>query len=387
MKKSFFKHRLFQSIILGLSALVISYLSTNMNFSLTGEKTVLKYWNAFADWITAGRGKAPSDDVVFINVAHDKQLVDITDDFGIPNGNAAITDRQKLSRLLDLINESGEYQYVMLDVFFESGYQTEVDSALFGRIASMYKLVIPKHIDGILESECLEKNAGYADYATSINENDFTKYLLFRKGGASMPLKAYSEVTGRGVKKVLLWYADNGKLARRVIFPKMYVRMDSPYRPDGQKAYLNLGSDILDTEEEVDWPDYFKGKYIVIGAFDGDDIHTTYAGDLPGSLINYNVYLSLMKGHHKIPFALVFVYFFIFFAMAFLLLSGGANVSQSWTWVWAKLFVLYSLILTIVCIFVFMIWGQAHDIFITSTFFSIVDLVNRRIKAKKESHA
>lgn len=379
--------RMTKSVVFAIIALAISYFSTNMNISLTGEKAVLKYWNAFIDWITAGRDKAPADDVVFINVAYDKQLVDITDDYGIPIGNAAITDRQKLSRLLDLINESGKYQYVMLDVFFESGYETEVDSALFGRIASMDKLVIPKHIDGTLESECLEKNAGYADYATSINENDFTKYLLFRKSGASMPLKAYTEVTGLGVKKVLLWYADNGKLARRVIFPKMYVRMDSPYRPDGQKAYLNLGSDILDSEEEVDWSDYFKGKYIVIGSFAGDDIHTTYAGDLPGGLINYNVYLSLMKGQHKIPFALVFVYFFIFFAMAFLLLSGGANVSQSWTWVWAKLFVLYSLILTIVCIFVFMIWGQAHDIFITSTFFSIVDLVNRRIKAKKESHA
>lgn len=379
--------RMTKAVALAFMALVISYLCTNMNISLTGEKAVLKYWNAFADWITSSRDRTPADDVVLINVAHDKQLVDIADDFGIPIGNAAITDRLKLSRLLDLINESRDYQYVMLDVFFESGYETEVDSALFGRIAGMDRLVIPKHIDGALESECLEKKAGYADYATSINENDFTKYLLFRKGGASMPLKAYIDVTGRGVKKVLLWYADNGKLARRVIFPKMYVRMDSPYRPDGQKAYLNLGSDILDTEEEVDWSDYFRGKYIVIGSFAGDDIHTTYAGDLPGSLINYNVYLSLMKGQHKIPFVLVIVYFLIFFAMAYLLLNGGSNASQSWTWVWAKLFVLYSLILTIVCIFVFMIWGQAHDIFITSTFFSIVDLVNRKIKAKNESHA
>lgn len=387
MKANKIIRRIVCALTLAVGAVILSYLSTNMNISLTGEKTVLKYWNAFTDWITAGRDRAPADVVVFINVAHDKQLVDITDDFGIPIGNAAITDRQKLSRLLDLINESGEYQYVMLDVFFESGFETEVDSALFGRIASMDRLVIPKHIDGALESECLEQKAGYADYATSINENDFTKYLLFRKGGASMPLKAYTEVTGRDVKRVLLWYADKGKLARRVMFPKMYVRMDSPYRPDGQKAYLNLGTDILDTEEEVDWSDYFKGKYIVIGSFAGDDIHTTYAGDLPGSLINYNVYLSLMKGQHRIPFVLVIVYFLIFFAMAYLLLNGGANASQSWTWVWAKLFVLYSLILTIVCIFVFMIWGQAHDIFITSTFFSIVDLVNRRIKAKKEAHA
>ena len=80
--------RMTKAVALAFLALVISYLSTNMNISLTGEKAVLKYWNAFTDWITAGRDKAPADDVVLINVAHDKQLVDIADDFGIPIGNA-----------------------------------------------------------------------------------------------------------------------------------------------------------------------------------------------------------------------------------------------------------------------------------------------------------
>lgn len=381
------KHLIVAAIGLSVIALVISYFSTNMNISLTGEKAVLKYWNAFTDWITAGRDKAPTDDVVFINVAHDKQLVNITDEFGIPVGNAAVTDRQKLTRLLESIEEAGSYQYVMLDVFFESGYETEADSALFRRIAGMERIAIPKHTDGALESDVLDAKAAYADYATSINENDFTKYQLLRKDGVSIPLWAYSETTGNNLRRVGLWYSDNGKLARKVVFPKMYVRLDSPYRQDGQKAYLNLGTDILDAEGEVDWAEYFKGKFIVIGSFDGDDIHSTYAGDLPGSLINYNVYLSLMKGQHKIPLVLILVYFLIFFVMAYLLLNGGPKSSQSWAWVWAKLFVLYSLILTIVCIFVFVIWGQAHDIFITSTFFSIVDLVNRRLRKKKELHA
>lgn len=380
--------RLFiKSVAISLMALVLSYWFTNLNISLTGEKTILKYWCAFTDWITSERSNSNEDDIVFINVAYDKQLVRIVDDLGIPVGNAAVTDRQKLARLLQILEGSRSYQYVMLDVFFESGYETEADSALFSRITGMDRLVIPKHADGTLGSDALKAKAAYADYATSINENDFTKYQLFRKDGASMPLRSYSETTGNTVKRVGLWYSDNGKLARKVVFPKMYVKLDSPYRYDGQKAYLNLGTDILDVADEVNWVDFFRGKYIVIGSFVDDDNHTTYAGDLPGSLINYNVYLSLMKGQHKIPFVLVLVYFLIFFAMAYLLLSGGANVPQSWTWVWAKLFVLYSLILTIVCIFVFMIWGQAHDIFITSTFFSIVDLVNRRIKTKKEAHA
>ena len=383
MKLSIFKHRLFLSIILGLAALIISYLSTNLNISLTGEKAVLKYWNAFTDWFFAGRNKAPSDDVVFINVANDKQLVDVADEFGIPIGNAAVTDRAKLESLLSLIQSSADYQYILLDVFFEEGYQTDADSALFSVVGNMDRIVIPRHKDGSIAAAAPVEKAAFADYNTSINENDFTKYQLFQKDGPSVPLRMYSDLTGRTVKKKWLWYADRGGLSRKVVFPKMYVRADSPYRSDGQKAYMNMGTDILDYADEQDWASFFSGKFIVIGSFTGEDIHTTYAGDLPGCLINYNVFLSLMKGQHKIPFVLIIVYFLIFFGMAYMLLRGENGISQPWAWVWAKLFVLYSAILTIVCIFVFVIWGQAHDIFITATFFSVVDLAIRRMKAKK----
>lgn len=374
-------------VILAVIALTLSYYFTNINVSITGEKTVLKYWSSFFNWLTFGRETKIDDNTVFINVANDKQLVEVSDEFGIPIGNAAVTDRQKICKFLDLIAEAGSYQYVMLDVFFELGFKTPADSSLFSLISTMDRIVIPKHADGELGNDALEDKAGYADYATSINENDFTKYLLFRKDGVSFPLKAYSETTGRKVKRTFLWYSEEGRLSRRVVFPKMYAHIDGPYRSDGQKAYLNLGADILDTESDVDWADFFRGKLIVIGSFSGDDIHTTYAGDLPGSVINYNVFLSLMKGHHKIPVGLIIVYFCIFFAMAFLVLNGGANAPHSWAWLWTKLFAFYSLILTIVCIFVFVIWGQAHDIFITSTFFSIVDLLNRRVKTKKKTNA
>lgn len=86
-----------------------------MNISLTGEKAVLEYLNAFIDWITVCRGKTPADNMVFINVPHDKQLVDVADDFDFPIGNAAVTDRQKLARLFEFINESGAHQYMMSD--------------------------------------------------------------------------------------------------------------------------------------------------------------------------------------------------------------------------------------------------------------------------------
>lgn len=374
--------QLCSSALLALVVLIISYVSTNLSFPVSGEKLTLKYWNAFTDWMSYGKVAQLPNDVVFINVANDKQLVDVSDEFGIPIGNAAITDRGKLNALLDTIQASGDYKYVLLDVFFEDGYHSVTDSALFASIGKMERIVIPKHTDRQLVSDVPDTKAAYADYYTSISETDFSKYRLFYKDGASVPLQMYSDLTGRIVKRKGLWYADGSALSRKVVFPKMFVRIDSPYRPDVQKAYLNLGTDILDYTEE-NWAKFFSDKFIVVGSFTDDDIHTTYAGDLPGCIVNYNVFLSLLKGKHKIPVSLIIVYFLIFMAMSYILLRGGAGTSQPWAWVWAKLFALYSAILIIVCIFVFMIWGQAHDIFITSTFFSVVDLVNRRIKAKK----
>lgn len=379
--------RVVWAFVLATFAIVLSYYSTNSNISLTGEKSVLTYWNAFTEWATSGSERPVPDDVVFINIEHDKQLVEITDDFGFPVGNSPITDREKLARLLALIEKSETYQYVLLDVFLGDGYKSASDSALFRRISRMDRIVIPKHTDGSLVSDELNTKAGYADYITSLNENDFTKYSLFIKEGSSLPLKIYTETTGKTVKRTCLWYSDDCSLARKVIFPKMTTRLNGPYTSTGEKSILNLGSDILDNEAELDWAEFFKGKFIVIGSLDGDDVHSTYAGEQPGCLILYNVYKSLLKGQHKIPFVLILFYFAIFFAMAYLLLKGDNNGSASWAWVWAKLFVFYSLILTIVCIFVFAIWGQAHDIFITSSFFSVVNVICRRLKTKNENHA
>lgn len=383
------KHRIpkiLVAMLLATSALLLSYISTNLNVAVSGEKTVLKYWCALTDWLTSGREDEPVDDVVFINVSYDKELVERNDMFGLPVGNTAVTDRGKLLKILQMI-DSTAYRYVMLDVFFEEGYATDVDSCLFSQIDRMDRVVIPMHADGVLADIKLEAKAAYSDYANSINETDFTKYDLFRDNGPSIPLKVYTDLTGHSIKRKWFWYADGGDLARKVIFPKMYIRADAPYRSNGEKSFLNMGADILTYADDIDWQEFFRDKYVVIGAFSEDDIHATYAGNVPGCLINYNVFLALLRGKHTVPLTLLSGYFLLFFVMSYLLLGGRTRGTQVWTWVCARLFVVYSAVLTLVCISVFAICGQAQDIFITSTFFSAVDVVNRVIKSKTKNHA
>ncbi len=382
------KKTAFYSVLLATLAMAVSYFSTNLNVAVSGEREVLKYWSFVSNLFPTNSKNTVPDEVLFINISSDRQLVDRTDEYGIPVGNVAITDRKKLDELLTLIKSAGNYRYVLLDVFFEEGYRSDSDSSLFRNIASMDRVVIPRHVDGKLADSLLMLKSAYSDYTTSLNEDNITKYPLLDREGKeySIPLKMYSDLTGRTLRRLGPLYMEKAALSRRAVFPKMYVQIDSPTNADGEKTYLNMGSDILDYRDQIDWSGVLKDKIVVIGSFTDDDIHLTYAGDLPGCVINYNVFTSLMRGQHKIPLVLILVYFLIFFAMSYLLLHGVSGTAQSWGWVWAKLFVLYSIVLTIVCIVVFTVWGQAHDIFITSTLFSMIDTFHKKI-TKKESHA
>lgn len=375
------KKTIIYSVLLSLLAMIISYISTNLDVSVSGERDILKYWSAIESLLSGNSLNEVPEDVLFINVSYDKQLVERSDEWGSPVGNAAITDRKKLADLLRLIQSAGNYRYVLLDVYFGNGYEADEDSLLYDRIASMDRLVIPRHKDDELASDKLECKAAYADYTTTLKEDNFTKFPLLTKNlEPSLPLHMYSDLTGRTVKKWGPLFVDKSSLSRRVVFPRMNVR-ETPEIP----IYMNMGVDLLDNVDEYDWKQFFDNKIIVIGSFDDDDIHLTYAGFVPGSVINYNVYDSLVRGRHRIPALLILAYFLVFFAMSLLMLKGDSSGSQSLAWVWAKLFVIYSVILTIVCIFVFIVCEQAHDVFITSTFFSIVDTCHRWINKRKKN--
>lgn len=207
---------------------------TNLNIAVSGERDLLKWWNLVAIQFSGGPKNEVPEDALFINVSMDKELVDIKDEFEMPIGNAAITDRRKLASLLSLIQSSGDYKYVLLDVFFEEGYRTETDSLLFHTIASMDRIVIPRHHDGFLDDSIFIAKAAYADYTTTLKEDNIAKYPLLDKGGVnpSVSLAMYSDMTGRTVRKRGLLYMDGYALSRRVVFPKIEVAVNPPSLTD-----------------------------------------------------------------------------------------------------------------------------------------------------------
>ena len=377
------------SAVIALGFLLFSYWVTNLHFPISGERTVLYRFELLRNYLWPRKNVAP-DSILLIDVSFDKTFITAYDDYGLPIGQTPITDRQKLLQLLQELRSRDDYRYILLDVFFGQNSETSQDSALFETIKSMKRIILPCHSDEPLADEALYDKTGLAEYTTTFSEVGFVTYPYLMDTIPSLPLKMYEEMTGRSVNRHGFIYTDGWKLVRKSIVLTYDVNVSEPYDESGQKNWYYLGADILGDENQqgVLWimPELTKNKYIVIGAFQGDDIHSTYVGDVAGPIINFNAYLSLLNGHHAVSLTLLIVLYIAFFVLAYLTLTrqnlhelttGIVNkkpkrfivfISMLCTWIG------YSLFLLFLCLTTYLILGEVYDIFITSTLFYLLHL-------------
>lgn len=295
--------------------LVLSYVLNNQSL-FTGES--LNHY-AWIEWLKdkVGLVKQPDgQDVLFVNIAYDKQLTERTDEFGMPIGNVDITDRMKLLSFLQMLHSTDNYKYIFLDVRFEKGFDVpEVDSALFAEIRNMRKIVIANHSDIEIADSTLIDKAAISDYKATITATNFVRYKYSYNGNPSMPLYAYRDLTKRTIKRHGLIYTCDGRLCYNSLFVSFPVENFGEFDDDNRKHYYNLGSDLLDNYSEEDLATLTQGKYIVIGDII-EDLHDTYSGLKPGSVITYYAFQALMNGKHFVSYGLQMFLAILYFAIS-----------------------------------------------------------------------
>ena len=253
---------------------------------------------AWMEWLKEKIGLATEtghDDVLFVNVAFDKQLIERTDEYGIPIGNIDITDRSKLLEMLRALHSTAKYKYIFLDVRFEKGYDVpKADSALFTEIRSMKNIVIANHSDMEIANNGLLEKAAISDYKATITATNFVRYKYSYGGEPTMPLYAYRELTGKTINSHLLWYACDGRLCYNSLFIEFPLEDFGEFDDKNRKRYYNLGSDLLDNYSTEDLATLTDGKYIVVGDM-VEDVHDTYSGLKPGSVIMFYAFQALKR--------------------------------------------------------------------------------------------
>lgn len=326
-------------------------------------------------------------DAYFVNVGFDKQLVDVpltsTD-----SGRSVITDRKVLLDFLT-IAERADYKYIMLDVRFEKGYNTEFDEALYSKIAKMRDVVCANHaIDfEIADSQLIPKSA-YNDYYTTIFSSNFTRYQYLQGDCPSIALRMYQDLDGKTIMRKGLFYFNDGTLCENCPFLPIKGAVEVQSGDGSAADYYNLGPFLM-TLPESQLIEDMKDKIVVIGDFK-DDVHDTYMGMLPGPYLTFIAYQYLAQGGNKVSIVALVLMTILFYFIVWTKLEGGLwlpcvrkLLQQRWmgwlqwllNWRVVKFmgrFVSYSVLLWLVCIVVYLVCRTTFNVVFPALVISII---------------
>jgi len=329
---------------------------------------------------------------LYINVAYDKELVPVLDEFGMPKGVSDITDRGKLLQLLTMLREANQYKYILLDVRFENGYSTDNDSALFATIKSTPRLVVSHHLNMEMADSCIAEKTAISDYTSDIDLSQFTRFELIQNGQTTTPLRVFEDVTGKKAQTYGNFLLIGHDLYEQKPFIQFSSLFNSKYNEDGSYKYYEMGVDILETMSSEDFSALTKDKFVVIGNL-VDDKHDTYIGPQPGSYILMSTVKSLLQGRPiESPFGVLTMALIYFLLVCVLFgskpmwqyIPGIKNVKNG-----ALQFVLsflqYSIILYICATVMYLVCGKVYNMLIPTIYFSAVSTIVENIDTIKEN--
>lgn len=345
--------------IIAVFFMLMVYLVGNYRIPISAEKAKLQLFEKIRAICFGEPQMEVADSVVMIDVHYDKQMV-VERDGGMPNGMVPVTSREKLLKLLTILNERQDYRYIMLDVFLSKSVRQESDTVLYHLISKMPRIVIAKPLDEELADTCLIAKAGSVKYGTAIWENDFVKYQYQSDNVKSMPLKMYEELTGNTISRHWgHWYTDGGLARNCVILTYEFYNEDMSW-----DLGTGLLGDTLDNKANVIELDNLetKGKYILIGDFETDR-HQIFLYEMSGTSILFNAYLTLLHRHHVISFALVFSIFVIFWLLAWL------TITQNERFKWFTSIIGIPSYLFVLSLLIYLIAREAYDVLIATTLF------------------
>lgn len=307
-----------------LALVAADYLVSNLSFPLLDASESLA-WSGF---LLPNRNRMKTDDALFVNVALDRALVPVLDEFGDTAGVRMITDREKLLRFLRIASEA-EYRCLFLDVRFERGLESGQDSALYDLMRRLPRFAFSTHRpDGGYElaDPSLAAQGAMADYRGNMF-NGFSRYEFLQDGRESAALRMYREVGGDGIVRCGPLYRSDGRLVSNMLFLPLPADLDRRIDEKGRVRYPYLGSELLRGYSGQELAERMRGKVVVIGDFD-DDLHQTYVGTVPGPMIHYYAFRALESGANRVKLPCLLLMLCVYFLVLADLTAEAGFVSR-----------------------------------------------------------
>lgn len=292
-----------------------------------GDEAFLIKWSSLTKKSLFGFDPKPDpEDVLFVNVSKNKTTIDAQNEFGdiSPYHRKVITDRQQLAEFFNLINQyESDVRFVVCDVLLEDA--TEYDALLAQEFAKLdHKLLGVSHLTkkGNYIRPVVHMPYAPATYAATLGL--FLKFpLMLNDSLKTIPLVMYERLNDVQYQKTGSFFRFKRRLSLPAPIVDFKVR-SSDFRigtelSDANFAVYEMGTilemhkdNILGTEEMAA---FFKNKIIMIGDFEAD-MHNTPFGKMPGLLLIYNAYLTLVARQN-----LISVGWICFMLLAFTIIS------------------------------------------------------------------
>lgn len=353
--------------------LLTSYLVGNTSFPQPNEMAVFQKFNKLKSICGLATDTVPTN-ILFVNIGYDKKMVDVFDKYQMPLGQLPYLDKQKLLRFLHACQKSDNYKYIFLDIFFSKKMEEENDLELFNTLASMKRIVLPMNPEEPTPDKRLAQKMAHAKYTVLWNNTSLSHFKFMEDGIPSVPLRMYQEIDQKTITQYGPFFFSNGHICRNGISLPLNIQLnldDEDAYAEGK--YVNMGIDLLDEEDVVSISDRINGKIIVVGDFESD-VHRTYAGILPGSVICMNAYYALKKNYHLVSGTFTIFLFFLYAVIAWLSVKR-ISVSRYVTNPWHRVLLSFlglSALLAFISAITYIIFNIIYSVYIPVLFFTVL---------------
>lgn len=310
-------------IALGVSFILAfcDYFMNNCRFPLLDNVDSLSR----LEYFIRSTDDADKDSVLYLNVAFDKQLVDIKDDFGDTIGKSVITDRETLVKILN-IAEKAQYKFLVMDVRFDKGMNTASDSALWAVMRRLPRFAYSAHEEEENGADPSTWNkSGFSDYGATLTTG-FTRWQYVQNKGKSIPLMIYNSLDDKNIDKLGPLYFDGKRLCYNTVFIPLSLGMLTTEKKNGEIRFPLLGGQVLKYSNDSEIQRSMKDKVVIIGDFD-NDMHDTYIGSVPGPVLIYRAYVELHNEKHIVKFGFFVFLILLFFTIAYTVMSSKPLIS------------------------------------------------------------
>lgn len=136
------KKALWFSAINAILLLLVCYFADNLKYSILSGPSIGQRIEQFREVAGLAKDCAP-EDYIFINIAYDRQLIPVYEEYGLPQGNIDIT-----APFLKQLKNA--HKFVLMDVLLSYRYLSDADSILIHTLLNTDRISVARSISADL---------------------------------------------------------------------------------------------------------------------------------------------------------------------------------------------------------------------------------------------